>query len=71
MDHIKVRDSNLSFQRSIKKYGLNNFKLVIYYFHKDPAVLLTDVETSVIAAFSFYAKARKPLFNLKKRLIQC
>ena len=31
MDHIKGRDSNLRLQRSIKKYGLDSFKIVIYY----------------------------------------
>ena len=46
IDHIKERDSNLRLQRSIKKYGLNSFNIVIYYFHSDPAVLLTDIETS-------------------------
>jgi GIY-YIG catalytic domain len=53
MDHIKGRDSNLRLQRSIKKYGLKSFNIVIYYFHKDPAVLLTDIETTVISAFPF------------------
>ena len=53
MDHIKGRDSNLRLQRSIRKDGLKNFKIVIYYFHKDPAVLLTDIETTVISAFPF------------------
>ena len=53
MVHIKGRDSNLRLQRSIRKDGLKNFKIVIYYFHKDPAVLLTDIETTVISAFPF------------------
>jgi hypothetical protein len=61
MDHIKGRDSNLRLQRSIKKYGLKSFNIVIYYFHKDPAVLLTDIETTVISAFPF-----SQLFNFKK-----
>ena len=61
MDHIKGRDSNLRLQRQIKKYGLNSFHVVIYYFHKDPAVLLTDIETTVISAFPFSS-----LFNFKK-----
>ena len=61
MDHIKGRDSNLRLQRSIKKYGLDSFKIVIYYFHNDPAVLLTDIETVVISAFPFSL-----LFNFKK-----
>jgi hypothetical protein len=66
MDHIKRRNSNLRLQRSIKKYGLKSFKVVIYYFHTDPTVLLTDIETRVISAFPFSS-----LFNLKKRLIPC
>ena len=61
IDHIKGRNSNLRLQRSIKKYGLKSFNIVIYYFHKDPAVLLTDIETSVISAFPFSS-----LFNFKK-----
>lgn len=64
MDHIKGRSSNLRLQRSIKKYGLKSFKIVIYYFHKDqdPAILLKDIETNVISAFPFSS-----LFNLKKK----
>ena len=61
MDHIKGRDSNLRLQRSIKKYGLKSFNIVIYYFHKDPAVLLTDIETTVISAFPFSS-----IYNFKK-----
>jgi len=62
MVHIKGIDSNLRLQRSIKKYGLKSFKIVIYYFHTEPAVLLTDIETSVISAFPFSS-----LFNFKKK----
>jgi hypothetical protein len=62
MNHIKGRDSNLRLQRSIKKYGLKSFCIVIYYFHTDLAVLLTDIETNVISAFPFSS-----LFNFKKR----
>ena len=61
MDHIKGRDSNLRLQRSIHKDGLNFFKVVIYYYHNDPAVLLTDIETTVISAFPFSF-----LYNFKK-----
>ena len=61
MDHIKGRDSNLRLQRAIKKYGLNSFHVVIYYFNKDPAVLLKDIETTVISAFPFSS-----LFNFNK-----
>jgi group I intron endonuclease len=60
MDHIKGRGSNLRLQRSIKKYGLKNFNAVIYYFHTNPAILLTDIETMIISAFPFSS-----LFNLK------
>lgn len=66
MDHIKGRDSNLRLQRAINKYGLKSFHVVLYYFHKDPAVLLTDIETNVISAFAFSS-----LYNFKKKLIQC
>ena len=67
MDHIKGRYSNLRLQRSKKKYGLKSFNIVIYYLDKDPTVLLTDIETTVISAFPFPS-----LFNfLKQRLIPC
>jgi len=59
MNHIKGRESNLRLQRSINKYDLKSFNIVIYYFHKDPAVLLTDIETTVISAFP-----SSSLFNL-------
>jgi group I intron endonuclease len=62
MDHIKGRNSNLKLQRSIKKYSLKSFHLIIYYFHTNPNVLLTDIETSVISAFPF-----SYLFNIKKK----
>jgi len=61
MNHIKGKNSNLRLQRSIQKYGLKNFHAVIYYLHRDPAVLLTDIETMVISAFPFSS-----LFNFKK-----
>jgi group I intron endonuclease len=61
MNHIKGKESNLRLQRSIKKYGLKNFNIVIYYFHINPAVLLTDIETMVISAFPFSS-----LYNFKK-----
>jgi len=62
MNHIKGRYSNLRLQRSIKKYELKNFNLIIYYFHTDPTVLLTEIETIVISAFPFSS-----LFNFKKK----
>ena len=64
MDHIKGRDSNFRLQRSIKKYSLKSFNVVIYYIQKDPAVLVTDIETSLISAFPFSS-----LFNFKKEAI--
>ena len=63
MVNIKGRDSNLRLQRSIHKEGLNFFKVVIYYYHNLPAVLLTDIETTVISAFPFSS-----LYNFKKDL---
>lgn len=62
MDHIKDRKSNKILQRFIKKHGLENFKIVIYYFHTDLSVKLTKIETIVISAFPFSS-----LFNLKKK----
>jgi hypothetical protein len=69
MDHIKGRRSNIRLQRSIKKYSLKGFKIVIYFFycsplpnHKNPTLLLKDIETIVISAFPFSS-----LFNFKKR----
>lgn len=61
LDHIKGRDSNIRLKRSISKYGINNFIFVIYYWHNDPAVILTDIETEVIKSFCF-----KDLYNFKK-----
>jgi hypothetical protein len=50
-DHLKGRDSNSRLQRSISKYGIENFNFVIYYLHNDLAVILTDIETEVIKSF--------------------
>jgi group I intron endonuclease len=60
-DHIKGKDYNLRLQRSIKKYGLKNFYVVIYYLHNDSAVLLTDIEIMVISSVPFSS-----LFNFNK-----
>lgn len=60
-DHLKGRYSNSRLQRSILKYGIENFHLVIYYFHKDPSVILTDIETEVIKSFAF-----EKLYNYKR-----
>lgn len=60
-DHLRGVSSNIRLQRSIAKLGLNNFIFVIYYFHKDPFVILTDIETEVINSFPF-----EELYNFKK-----
>lgn len=44
LDHLNGRDSNTRLQRSIAKYGIENFKIYIYYFHLDPNVILTVPE---------------------------
>lgn len=60
-DHLNGRDSNSRLQRSISKYGIDKFHLVIYYFHYDTSVILTDIETKVIKSFPF-----ENLYNYKK-----
>lgn len=60
-EHIKGVSSNNRLQRSIAKYGLSNFIFVRYFFHEDPAVILTDIETKIIQSFPF-----ENLFNHKK-----
>jgi|ERR1700753_1438089 len=60
-DHLKGRESKSRLQRSISKYGIENFNFVIYYLHNDPAVILTDIETEVIKSFPF-----ENLYNYKK-----
>lgn len=62
MNHIKGKYSNSRLQRSIKTHGLKNFYAVIYYFHTEPAVLLTEIETIVLSAFPVSS-----LFNFKKK----
>lgn len=62
--HLKGRDSNARLQRSIKKYGIDKFTFVIYYWHNDPLVRLTDIETEVIKSFPF-----ETLYNLKKEAV--
>lgn len=44
-DHLKEVSSNIRLQSSIAKSGITNIIFIIYYFHKDPLVILTDVET--------------------------
>jgi group I intron endonuclease len=63
-DNIKGESSNVRLQRSIAKHGLNNFNFVIYYYHTDPDVLLTDIETEVIKSFPF-----EDLYNFKKEAV--
>lgn len=48
-------------QRAIKKYGIENFHLVIFYIDDDPSIKLTDIETVVIKSFPFDG-----LYNYKK-----
>lgn len=60
-DHILGRDSNLRLQRSINKHGLDKFKFLIYYWHTDPLVILTDIETEIIKSFPF-----ETLYNFKR-----
>ena len=61
---MKGRDSNSRLQRSISKYGIQNFHFAIYYLHKDPAVILTDIETEVIKSFPPFLGEN--LYNYKK-----
>ena len=62
MDHIKGKNSNGKLQRSIQKYGLKNFNIVIYYLQTDLDVLLREIETKVISAFP-----SSSLFNIKQK----
>ena len=61
LDHLKGRNSNSRLQKSINKYGIENFNIAIYYLHQDPSVILTDIETEVIKSFPF-----ENLYNFKK-----
>ena len=71
-DHIKGVSSNIRLQRSISKNGLDKFHFIIYYYHTDPLVILTDVETEVIKSFpALWAPFGRPLgledlYNFKK-----
>jgi len=72
-DHVNGRDSNSRLQRSILKYGIDKFVFVIYYWHEDSAVILTDIETEVIKSFPFedlynYKKEAKSLLGYKHTL---
>lgn len=73
MDHIKGRDSNIRLTRAINKVGLDKFNIVIYYYHTDPAILLTDIETTVIASFDFsllynFKKEASSMYNIQRKL---
>ena len=59
-DHVKGVSTNIRLKRSITKHGLDQFSFVIYYYHKDLNVLLTDIETEVIRSFPF-----EDLYNFK------
>jgi group I intron endonuclease len=61
VNHLKRQNSNSRLQRSIAKYGIESFKIYIYYFHLDPLVILTDIETEIIKSFPFDS-----LYNFKK-----
>lgn len=65
-EHIKGVSSNIRLQRSIAKYGLNNFIFVIYYFHDDPSVILTDLEKNLFKVFLL-----KIYLIIKRMLIPC
>lgn len=61
---VSDQPTNIRLQRSLAKYGLHNFNFVIYFFHKDPDILLTYKETEVIKSFPF-----EELYNFKKEAI--
>lgn len=67
LDHIRGRDSNIRLQRSIKNAGLDKFNIVVYYFHTDLSVLLTDIETSVISSFPFDSLYNCPFFYFQEK----
>jgi len=79
---LKGISSNIRLQRAISKSGLNSFIFVIYHFHNNPNILLTDIETAIIKSFPFenlynfkkeafsmlnYKQTAKAIENLKKR----
>ena len=61
LDHLKGRSSNRALQAAIAKYGLSNFKIVIYYIETDTNTILTDIETEFLDSFDF-----DTLYNFKK-----
>jgi hypothetical protein len=63
-NHLKGISFNIRLQRATSNSGLNNLNFVVYYFHNNPNILLTDVETEVIKSFPF-----ENLYNFKKEVI--
>jgi group I intron endonuclease len=60
-EHIKGKKSNIRLQRSIIKYGLENFQFIIFKFcSKNEENLLIDLETKYLSFFDF-----KSLYNFK------
>ena len=60
-EHIKGRKSNIKLQRSIIKYGLENFQFIIFELcSENNKKLLTDLETQYIALFELNS-----LYNFK------
>jgi hypothetical protein len=57
--------SNIRLQRSIAKSGITNFIFIIYYFHKDPLVILTDVETLRVFLLKICTILKKKLNRYK------
>nr|YP_009631655.1 hypothetical protein [Armillaria solidipes]QCB16435.1 hypothetical protein [Armillaria solidipes] len=60
-DHFRGVSTNIRLQRAIAKHGIDNFIFVVYYFHNDPSVILTDIETVALRSFPF-----DDLYNFKK-----
>jgi len=53
-EYVKGRKSNIRLQRSINKYGLNNFYFIIFkFYNSNDKTLLTDLETTYISYFNF------------------
>jgi hypothetical protein len=74
-DHIKGVSSNVRLQRSIAKHGLDSVKILIFYSHTDPAVLLTEIflflDKEVIKSVPFDPQRGKSDINLKGRQFLC
>jgi hypothetical protein len=59
--------SNIILQRSIAKSGITNFIFIIYYFHKDPLVILTDVETLRVFLLKICTILKKKVTKIRYR----